>query len=95
MKVKELIAKYPNYMVVEMGYPDSIPFTELPRELQGLSGKAYEKVEMELEVIGYKVHSKPFTSVDITHLVFGGKKRANKSYEGTLYIYLKGNKKRR
>ena len=95
MKVKELIARYPNHNVVEMGYPDSIPFTELPRELQGLSGKEYQKVEMELEVMGYEVIDKPFTSVDITHLVFGGKKRRNKHYEGTLYIYLKGGKKRR
>ena len=94
MKVKELIAKYPNYQVVEMGYPDSIPFTMLPKELDGLHGKAYEKVEMELEVKGYKVVDKPHTSIDITHLVFGGKKRPNKSYDGTLYIYLKGDKKR-
>ena len=94
MKVKELIAKYPNYQVVEMGYPDSIPFTMLPKELDGLHGKAYEKVEMELEVKGYKVVNKPHTDIDITHLVFGGKKRPNKSYDGTLYIYLKGDKKR-
>ena len=95
MKVKELIAKYPKYMVVEQGYPDSIPFTELPKELQGLSGKAYEKVEMELEVKGYEVHNKPFISVDITSALFGGKKGRNRHYEGTLYIYLKGDKKRR
>ena len=95
MKVKELIAKYPNYSVVEMGYPDSIPFTELPKELQGLSGKAYEKVEMELEVKGYKVVHKPHTDIDITHLVFGGKKKPNKSYDGFLYIYLKGKEKRK
>lgn len=88
MKVKDLINKYPNYNVVEMGYPDSIPFTMLPKELQGLSGKAYEKVEMELEVKGYDVIHKPFDSIDITHCVFGGKKRPNIHYEGTLYIYL-------
>lgn len=95
MLVKELIKKYPGYLVVEMGYPDSLPFTELPKELQGLSGKAYERVEMELEVKGYEVHDKPFTSVDITHCIFGGKKRPNQSFKGTLYIYLKGDKKRR
>ena len=92
MKVKELIKKYPNYQVIEMGYPDSIPFTMLPKELQGLSGKAYEKVEMELEVKGYKVYHKPVICVDITHCVFGGKKKPNAKYEGTLYIYLKSNK---
>lgn len=94
MKVKELIAKYPNYSVVEMGYPDSIPFSELPRELQGLYGKAYEKVEMELEVKGYKAIAKPHTDIDITHLVVGGKKRPNPHYDGTLYIYLKGEKRK-
>lgn len=94
MKVKELIAKYPNHNVVEMGYPDSMPFTNLPKELQGLSGKAYQKVEMELEVKGYKVFNKPFESIDITHCIFGDKKRPNPKYAGTLYIYLKGNKRR-
>ena len=94
MKVKELIAKYPRYQIVEMGYPDSFPFSELPRELQGLYGKEYEKVEMELEVKGYEVHHDPHTNIDITHLVCGGKKRPNASYEGTLYIYLKGDKPR-
>ena len=58
MKVKELIAKYPGYMVIEKGYPDSIPFSELPRELDGLRGKAYEKVEGELRVYGYSVSHK-------------------------------------
>ena len=95
MTVKELIEKYPGYHVIEMGYPDSFPFGELPKELQGLSGKAYEKVEMGLEVKGYKVVDKPFTSIDVTHAIFGGKKRPNQSYKGTLYIYLKGDKKRR
>jgi len=93
MKVKELIAKYPNHSVVEMGTPKDIPFTNLPKELQGLSGKAYEKVEMELEVKGYKVVDKKFTSIDVTHLVLGGKKKKSKTYDGYLYIYLKeGNK---
>ena len=90
MKVKELIAKYPNHSVVEMGTPNDITFTNLPSELQGLSGKAYEKVEMELEVKGYKVVNKKFTSIDVTHLVFGGRKRPSKTYDGYLYIYLKG-----
>ena len=93
MKVKELIAKYPKYSVIEQGYPDSFPFSDLPRELQGLYGKAYEKVEMELEVKGYKVIHKPHTNIDITHLVVGGKKRPNVSYEGTLEIYLRGKKR--
>lgn len=94
MKVKELIAKYPNHSVVEQGTPNDIPFTNLPKELQGLSGKAYTKVEMELEVKGYKVVNKPFTSIDITHCVFGGKKRPSKHYDGYLYIYLKDGKRR-
>lgn len=89
MKVKDLIAKYPRYSVIEMGTPRDIPFTNLPKELQGLSGKAYEKVEMELEVKGYEVITKPFTSIDVTHLVFGGKKKPVVKYEGTIYIYLK------
>lgn len=92
MKVKELIAKYPNYQVIEMGYPDSIPFTMLPSELNGLRGKAYEKVEMELDVKGYEVYHEPVTCIDITHCVFGGKKRPNAHYDGTLYIYLKSDK---
>ena len=92
MKVKELLAKYPGYSVVEMGYPDSIPFTMLPKELQGLRGKEYEKVEMELEVKGYKVFDKPHTDIDITAALFGGKKRPNPSYKGTLEIYLVSDK---
>ena len=92
MKVKELIAMYPNHDVVEMGTPRDIPYTNLPKELQGLSGKAYTKVEMELEVKGYEVVNKKFTSIDITHMVFGGKKRPNKTYDGYLYIYLKEGK---
>lgn len=95
MKVSELIKKYPGYQVVEMGYPDSIPFTELPRELHGLYGSEYERVERKLEVMGYDVVHKPHTCIDVTHLVFGGKKRPNSEYLGTLYIYLKGNKKRK
>lgn len=94
MKVKELIAKYPRYNVIEMGYPDSIPFTELPKELDGLSGKAFQKVEMELEVKGYDVIHKPVTCIDITSALFGGKKKPNATYEGTLYIYLKGDNTR-
>ena len=92
MKVKELRAQYPNHLVVEMGTPRDIPFTNLPKELQGLSGKAYEKVEMELEVKGFEVVNKPFKSIDITHCVFGGKRRPSKSYDGHLYIYLKEGK---
>lgn len=83
MKVKELKAKYPKHLVVEMGYPDSIPFSEIP-----------DGNTDEMEVKGYQVKNKPFTSVDITAALFGGKKRPNKTYEGHLYIYLKGNKKR-
>ena len=93
MKVKELIKKYPNYKVVEMGYPGCIPFTCLPSELNGLHGKAYEKVFMELEVKGYEATYHPHTDIDITHLIIGGKKRPNPSYEGVLEIYLKGDKR--
>jgi len=92
MKVKELIAKYPGYSVIEKGYPDSFPFTMLPKELQGLSGKAYEKVEMELEVKGFKVIHKPHTDIDITSTLFGGKKKPNQTYKGTLEIYLVSDK---
>ena len=95
MKVKELKAKYPDYLVVEQGYPDSIPYTELPKELQSLQGKEFDRVCGELEVKGYEVVDKPFTSIDITAALFGGKKRPNKNYKGHLYIYLKGDKKRR
>ena len=93
MKVKELIAKYPGYEVIEMGYPESFPFSDLPKELQGLTGKAYEKVSMKLEVKGYKVIDKPFTSISIGHVLFGGKKQPNVEYKGTLEIYLKGTSK--
>ena len=92
MKVKELIAKYPNHDVIAQGYPNSIPFTQLPSELQGLSGKAYEKAFMELEVKGYKVENKQFTSIDSTHIGCGGKKRPNKTFDGKLFIYLKSDK---
>ena len=95
MKVKELIAKYPKYSVIEQGYPDSFPFSDLPRELQGLYGKAYEKVEMELEVMGYDAIAKPHTDIDITAALFGGKKKPNPHYEGTLYIYLKGTERKK
>lgn len=93
MKVKELIARYPGYQIIEQGYPDSIPFTELPRELQGLRGKAYEKVEGELRVYGYKVSHKPIERVDITAALFGGKKRPNAKYKGQVKIYLRGRKR--
>ena len=93
MKVKELIKKYPNYDVIPSGYPDCIPFTLMPKELDGLHGKAYDKVFMELEVKGYEAVAKPHTNVDITHLVFGGKKRPRPSFDGFLYIYLKGDKR--
>ncbi len=83
MKVKELKAKYKGYMFIEMGYPDSIPFTEIP------SGNTDE-----MEVKGYEVKNKPFTNIDITHSVFGGKKRSNQSYKGSIRIYLVSNKKR-
>ena len=84
MIVKELKAKYPGYMVVEQGYPDSFPFSEIP------SGNTDN-----CEVKGYEVHNKEFTSVDITAALFGGRKKPNKTYKGHLYIYLKGNKPRR
>ena len=93
MKVKELKAKYPHHLVVEQGTPNDIPFTNLPKELQGLSGKAYEKIEMELEVKGYEVTNKPFKSIDITAALFGGRQRKPKEYAGHLYIYLKEGKK--
>lgn len=93
MKVKDLIVRYPGYQIIEQGYPDSVPFTELPRELQGLHGKAYEKVEGELRVYGYKVSHKPFECVDITAALFGGKKRPNPKYKGQVEIYLKGRKR--
>ena len=92
MKVKELIAKYPNHDVVEQGTPRDFPFTNLPAELQGLSGRAYQKVEMELEVKGYKVVNKPFKSIDITAALFGGRQKKPKEYAGYLYIYLKEGK---
>ena len=95
MKVKELIAKYKGYKIIETGYPDSAPFAMLPKELDGLYGKAYEKVSNELEVKGFKVIEKPHTDIDITAALFGGKKRPNPSYKGTLYIYLKSDKPRR
>ena len=95
MKVKELLEKYPKHAVVEMGYPDSLPFTELPKELEDLRGKEYDRVFRELEVKGYEVHNKPFVSIDITAALFGGKKKRNRHYEGHLYIYLKGDKSRR
>ena len=92
MKYKELVAKYKGYQVIEKGYPNSTPFTFLPHELDGLHGKAYVRVLNELEVKGYKVVEKPTTSIDITHLVFGGKKRPNHTYKGTLYVYLTSDK---
>lgn len=94
MKVKELVKQYPNYQVVEMGYPDCIPFTCLPKECQGLYGRALAKVIDELEVKGYEVIDKPHTNIDITHLIIGGKKRPNSTYKGTLIIYLVSDKKR-
>ena len=84
MKVKELKAKYPNHLVIEMvGYPDSLPFTEIP------NGNTDE-----MEVKCFEVKNKPFVSIDITQALFGGKKRKNRSYDGHLYIYLKDDKKR-
>ena len=92
MKVKELIAKFPHYQIVEQGFPDSLPFTQLPKELQGLQGREYYKVFYELEVKGFKALKKDYVCIDITSALFGGKKKPNPKYEGTLYIYLKGDK---
>ena len=92
MKVKELIAKYPRFQVVEMGYPDSIPFTQLPKECNGLYGSQLKKVIDNLEVKGYKAINKPHTNINITHVICGGKKRPNSHYEGILEIYLKSDK---
>ena len=94
MKVKDLKAKYKGYKFIEMGYPDCIPFTQLPKELDGLYGKEYEKVENELDVKGYRVYHKPHTDIDITAALFGGKKKPNPHYEGTVEIYLKGRKRK-
>lgn len=92
MKVKELLAKYKGYQVMPKGYPNSAPFTLLPHELDGLHGKAYDRVFNELEVKGYKVVERPTTEIDFTHLIVGGKKRPNNTYKGTLYIYLVSDK---
>ncbi len=92
MKVKELEAKYKGYKIIHKGYPDSIPFTMLPKELNGLSGRAYTRVANELEVKGYKVIEKPHTDIDITAALFGGKKRPNPHYKGIVEIYLKSDK---
>ena len=93
MKVKELTKKYKGYRIVCMGYPDSIPYTQLPRELNGLYGKEFEKVLNELEVKGYDVIEKEHTDTDITHLILGGKKRPNPTYKGYVHIYLKSVKR--
>lgn len=83
MTVKELKLMYPNYMIVEQGYPDSFPFSEIP------SGDT-----SNMEAKGYEVKNKEFVSIDITHCLFGGKKKPNKTYKGHLYIYLKGKKRK-
>lgn len=92
MKVKELLAKYKEYQVFPSGYPKTAPFTLMPHELDGLHGKAYDRVYNELEVKGYKVIENPTTTIDFTHLIVGGKKRPNHTYKGTLYIYLRSDK---
>ncbi len=92
MKYKELVAKYKGYQVIKQGYPNTAPCVLLPEELNGLYGKAYKRALNELEVKGYKVVEKPTTSIDITHLLLGGKKRPNNTYKGTLYIYLRSDK---
>lgn len=93
MKVKELIKKYPGYEIIVQGYPNSIPFTQLPRELRGLTGKAFKRVCDELEIKGYKIVEKQYTSLDITYLITGSGERLDIAYKGTLYIYLKGTKR--
>lgn len=92
MKVKELIINYPNHRIVYMGYPNCAPFTQLPEEVQGLYGNKLKKALDKLDVKGYKVTNHHFTDINVTHLVFGGKKRPNKTYDGILEIYLKGEK---
>ncbi len=92
MKYKELVAKYKGYQVIKKGYPNTAPCTLMPKELNGLYGKAYTRVLNELEVKGYKVVKEPTTSIDISHLLLGGKKRPNHTYKGTLYVYLTSDK---
>ena len=95
MKVKDLTKKYQGYHIIEKGYPDSTPFFDMPKELQGLYGKEYAKALSELKVYGYRVKHKPHVAIDITSAVFGGKKRPNTHYKGTVEIYLKGRKNHR
>lgn len=92
MKYKELIAKYKGYQVIRKGYPNTAPFAFMPKELNGLHGKAYERVLNELEVKGYKVVENPSATIDITSLVLGGKKRPNNTNKGTLFVYLVSDK---
>ena len=94
MKLKELREKYKGYHILEMGYPDSIPFTELPIKTYGLVGKSYEKATEDLEVKGFKVYEEPYTDINITHLILGGKKRPNTTYKGSVEVYLVSDKKR-
>lgn len=77
MKIAEIRKKYQGYSIVESGYEDSIPFTCIPKNSE------------ELEVKGFEVHTKKVVEIDITHCLFGGKKRPNKTYKGIVYVWYK------
>ena len=59
MKVKELLkelkGQYTNIIPFHTDRRHAIPYTQLGREFDGLSGKAFQKVLDEKEVVEYKL----------------------------------------
>lgn len=77
MTIKELKAKYPKYDIIESGYKGAIPYTLM-------SG-----ITEDSEILGMEIITGDKTAIDITHLIFGGKKRKNKHYDGEIYVWYK------
>lgn len=101
MKVKDLVAKYPDLCVVEQGYPESFACCDLPKEID--SGFVDRRTQdfinekkkaeymaklMDLPVKGYKAVKRPVTRVDLSFVP--QRRFVEKDYKGILYIYLKG-----
>lgn len=102
LKVKDVVAMYPDLCLVEQGYKESYAGTELPEELFSLidfrlrdfpSAKVkaqYDQILMNMEVKGYQVLKKPVKDRDLNYLADWQKPYRKNEYPGTLHIYLKG-----
>lgn len=88
MKVKELVEKYSTYMVSYQGFPDSRPFSDLPKELENKKGKELDALASDFEVKGYDVENRRIIYQSPIPMYVQGLTPTIKKYDGILTIYL-------